>query len=172
MIIDVQNISYKMALLLPLKQPKPEIKFVEKTFFSQCRKRQVPKNAVKVKKADYERHFHNWKDLGDNKGCSYWKWTETLENKYDSSRLQIGRGDCYEDYLVITYDEEGNAIKIDYTRSSMFRDNYDLYEMLKSTSLQNAQLSGLLEITKLFDIDLNNYKFPMKDISWKHFYKT
>ena len=154
-----------MTLLIPLKQPKPEIKFVEKHFFSQCRKRDAPKNDDKEKKAEYNRYFHNWKDLGDNKGCSYWKWTETLENKYDSSRLQIGSGNCYEDYLVITYNEKG-------TRSSMFRDNYDLYEMLKSTSLENAHLSGLLEITKLFDIDLNKYKFPMKDISWKHFYKT
>jgi hypothetical protein len=54
----------------------------------------------------------------------------------------------------------------------MFRDNYDIYEVLKSMSLENSQLSGLLEITKIFEIDLSKYKCTMKDISWKHFYKT
>ena len=161
-----------MSLLLPLKQPEPKIKFVEKTFFSQCRKSQAPKNAIKVKKAEYDSYFHNWKDLGDNKGCSYWKWNETVENKYDISRLQIGAGDCYYDYLVITYNEMGDAIKIDHTRSSMFRDNYDTYEIIKSKDLTSSQFSGLLEITKLFDIDLNKYKYPLKDLSWKHFYKN
>lgn len=160
-----------MTLLLPLKQPEPINKFITKTFYSQCKKKDAPKNAEKTKKTDYNRYRDNWKDLGENKGCSYWKWDETIENKYDLARLEIGRGNCFEDYLIIKYNENGDAIKIEYTRCSMFRENYDIYEVLKSVVLKDSTYKTLLEITRLFDIDLNKYKYPMTNIKWNNIYK-
>lgn len=160
-----------MSLLLPLIQPDPINKFIVKTFFSQCKKKDAPKNAVQIKKTDYNKYSDNWKDLGDNKGCSFWKWNETFENKYDMSKLEIGSGNCYEDYLIITYDERGIGSKIDYTRSSMFRDNYDVYEVINTYNLVDSKFKTVFEITKLFDIDLNKYKIPMTEINWIHYYK-
>ena len=42
---------------------------------------------------------------------------------------------------------------------------------VKSVVLKDSTYKTLLEITRLFDIDLNKYKYPMTNIKWNNFYK-
>lgn len=160
--------------LIPIIQPEPLKK--EITFYSQCKKSAVPKHAKKISKEDLIKKKNSLcseivnKYLGDTKHCSYWIWDESVHQKYHQCTLHIGSNNCSEDYLVVSYNQQGNAFKIVHLRVSMFRENYDSKEILNYCSL-TSEPTYLVKIFDNFNIKLSDYSYPIKEIKWVHSYK-
>ena len=160
--------------LIPSKQESPPTK--EITFYSRCKKADAPQHAIKISKEELrkkkysitERELVN-KYLGDNKHCNFWIWEETVQQKHGRNTLHIGSNNYSEDYLVVNYNEDGNAIKISHLRVSMFRENYDTQEILNDCSLTSSPIY-LVDILDKFNIKLSNYLYPMKDVKWESSY--
>ena len=155
-------------MTIPRTQPSPPEK--EVTYYSQVPKKQTPPHSRKILKKNIERKMIK-KDFGHHPRCGFWCWTDIVSQKYSHSYLNIGSSTCSEDYILIYYNTLGNAHKAAHLRVSMFRDNYDLREILNFFVLDQKKETSLTEIIDKFSIKLSNYKYPMKDIIWKHEYK-
>lgn len=144
-------------------------------FYSPLTDKNVPKNAKKVSSDHIDKLKNNlkipliYKDLGGNKqneNCLI--WSEIIDSKVSHSDLFLGRNNrCY-DYLVVYYNEFGNAIKVVHLRKTIFEHN-EKNEILNFKKLDKTKVK-LYHIFELFDINLTNYEEKIKNIEWYDFY--
>ena len=93
-----------------------------------------------------------------------------FSKKYHQCTLHIGSNNCSEDYLVISYNDKGEAFKMCHLRVSMFRENYDSKDILNYSSL-TSEPNYLVKLFDKFNIKLSDYSNPIKEIKWEHSYK-
>lgn len=146
-------------------------------FYSSFTDKNIPKNAKEVSNTYINKLKNNlkipfiYKDLGGSiKSEKYLIWSETKNSKVTHSNLFLGRNNNIYDYLVVYYNDVGQATKIVHLRKT-FNDKNQQNEILNFKKLDKKKVK-LYNILELFDINLSNYDEKMKDIKWYDFYNN